>query len=268
MFTLGRKIDIHYKTNKVILVFALIITALGYLVTVDIKSSLYIGASIFMSWALTREIDPKHEYSAFAAASLSVINLFYFRKIEILSFFWILLTIRLINGITGKKITNLDIFLVFILTTFLTISNKNGVYFIPFMISTILLIKEKIKFRANWVFTVLALIIFIAESFFLEYYYIKNLQNITAFTAASIMVPIIYIFIKKLININGVLDDKGGQANKKRVRNSQTFYGITILILVLFSEISVNTVITYLSVIIGIILYSVFVKSFEKLKKY
>ena len=264
MFTLGRKIDLHYKTNKVILIFSLIMSVLGYLVTKDIKSALYIGAGTFISWALTRELDPKHEYSAFVAAALNTANLFYFKEIGILVFLWILLTIRLVNGITGEKTSILDISLVFALTMLITINNKNSVYFLPFIISTIILIKNGIKNKANLIFLSLASIIFIIEIFYFEYFHIEKIKFTSVFTVVSILLPIGYIFIKKFISIDGLLDDKGELASKKRIRDSQTLFASTILILILFSNISLNTLIIYISVISGIIIYSLFLRLYKK----
>ncbi|NLC65574.1 MAG: hypothetical protein GX752_01370 [Clostridium sp.] len=267
MFTLGRKIDIHYKTNKVILIFSLIISILGYLVTKDIKSALYIGGGTFISWALAREIDPKHEYSAFVAAALNTANLFYFKEIGILGFLWILLTIRLVNGISGEKTSTLDIILVFALTMFITINNKNGVYFLPFIIGVIILMKNGIKNKANLIFLSLAFMIFIVEIFYFEYFHMANIKFTSFFTIVSILLPIAYIFIKKYISIDGLLDDKGELASKKRVRDSQTLFAATIVILILFSNISLNTLIIYISVISGIIIYSLFLRLYKKIKK-
>lgn len=256
MFTLGRKIDIHYKTNKIIIIASLIVSALGYFITKDIKASLYLGAGTFITWALTREIDPKHEYSAFLSAGIYLINLFYFTEIGLLNFLWILLLIRLVTEITGKEITIIDILTVFGLTLFLTISNKNSIYIIPFVLGILLIIKYKPKSNINLGFLILSVLIYIVESFFLKYFYINTLDFKNIFLIISLSIPIIYIYIKKYISIDGLLNDKGEPANKNKVRHSQNLFAVTILIMVIFTKISFSSLVVYIAVILGIIIYS------------
>lgn len=263
MFTLGRKIDINYKTNKIILIVSLLVSIVGYFMTRDIKSALYIGVGTFITWALAREVDPKHEYSAFVAAGISLINLFYYNGISLLDFLWILLLLRLITGITGREITIVDTLIVFGLTVFLTISNKNFIYIIPFMVGIILLVKYGKKSKINLGFLVLSSLIFLVEGLFFKYYYVENLNSNNIITIISILLPLIYIFTKKFIKMEKLENDKGGPANKDKVRNSQTLYGIIIMLMVIFSRISLSSVIIHLSVISGIIIFSLIFSVFK-----
>ena len=50
MFTLGRKIDFNYKTNKTILILAVATGLAGHFIIEDIISALYIGMGTFLTW--------------------------------------------------------------------------------------------------------------------------------------------------------------------------------------------------------------------------
>ena len=108
MFTLGRKIDINYGTNKIIIILSLLVGLLGGIMTGEIKSGLYLALGTFLSWSLAREVDPGHEKSAFVAVGLSILNLFYYVKIEVLVLVWLILVMRMISRITGKELKFLD----------------------------------------------------------------------------------------------------------------------------------------------------------------
>ena len=71
-------IDFNYKTNQLVVLLTLAASAVGWLVTGAFLSGLSIGVGVFLTWALAREIDPKHDYSALLAAGFSLINLFYY----------------------------------------------------------------------------------------------------------------------------------------------------------------------------------------------
>ncbi|SFJ83256.1 hypothetical protein SAMN04488569_100124 [Marinilactibacillus piezotolerans] len=56
--------------------------------------------------------------------------LFYTESIHLLMLAWILTLLRAVNGITGKKLTLVDILGVFALTVFLSFLNENSLYLI------------------------------------------------------------------------------------------------------------------------------------------
>ena len=89
--------------------------------TGTVLSGVYVGFGFFLTWALVRELDPNHEYSALLAAAFSLLNLLYYENVQLLVVVWVLLLMRIINGITGKELTTFDIFSVLGLTTYLII---------------------------------------------------------------------------------------------------------------------------------------------------
>lgn len=218
IFTLVRKIDLNYTTNRIIVIISLLVAGTGYLITKDMRSSLYLGGGTFLTWALAREVDPKHEYSAFLCAAISLINIFYYKNIELLIIFWILLLIRIVSAITGKKITIVDVLSVVGLSIFLSISNQNIVYLIPCLLAVISLMIFNGKIKISLAF----------------------LSKIST----------------NFLSVNGVIDDKGNPADVLKIRASQLLFLITILLLFLFSDVGFNNAVIYISVIVGVTLYS------------
>ena len=267
MFTLGRKIDITYNTNKLILVITLIVAAIGYFMTGHVLSGIYIGAGSFLTWALAREIDPKHDYSAFVGVGLSLLNLFYYGKINLLIIFWIILMLRILNGISGEKLKPLDIFSVLGLTIYLSINNKNIVYIIPFIFAMIFASRFEGKSKMPLVALLIGLGAGLVELFYFKYFYVVDLDFSKIINILALVGSFIFITQAKRIDINNVIDDRGQQAQRKRIRATQMFCGNVILLLFLFVEMSPNNIIIYLSAMIGVIIYSLFVRPEREIKE-
>ena len=68
------------------------------------------GFSVFLAWALCRELDPDHDLSAFFAAGLSLLGLFILGHPSLSLLFWLLLLLRIVNRTTGLQATWLDSF--------------------------------------------------------------------------------------------------------------------------------------------------------------
>src|SRR5699024_10160013 len=102
MFTLGRKIDLRYKPNLIIVLAALVVGAAGWLLSEEFSLGISLGGGFFLTWVFSRELDPAHDYSAYLAAILSLSMLVDFESIHFLSALWLVLHMRAVNGITGK----------------------------------------------------------------------------------------------------------------------------------------------------------------------
>ena len=71
--------------------------------------------AFFLSWAISREIDPALEWSAFAALPFTLIAALMYGSPSLVTLFFILLLGRLINGSTGLQATPVDAALLIIL---------------------------------------------------------------------------------------------------------------------------------------------------------
>ncbi len=129
-FTLGRKVDFSYKTNLAVSILTLLIIIPGALIQGSFIGGLLIGAGFFLTWALTREIDPLHDFSAFFAGAFFLIGIIFFEGLDLALLFWVLLSLRFISGICGKKPTFLDLIVIFGFSSFLAISNEQSIYWL------------------------------------------------------------------------------------------------------------------------------------------
>lgn len=257
MFTLGRKIDFNYKTNKMILIISAMAMAAGFIVTGDIKSSIYIGVGTFLTWALTREVDPKHEYSAFLAAAISLLNIIYYENINLLVIFLVLLVLRLLNGITGKEITLLDLSLVLLLSIITSLSTENSIYLVPFLSAVMTLSGLSKNPKKYYIFLFISAAVFLFESFYLNYFAFEFIGLSNRINLVIIALAVIFVIWINFIKIKGTLNDNGQPVDEKRVRAAQMLYG-SIVILFFLGEVSLNNLIIYFAVMIGIIVYSFF----------
>lgn len=257
MFTLARKIDFSYKTNMIIAISSLLVACIGWFLTGQFISGIYIGGGVFLTWALSREIDPNHAYSAFLAAGFSLINLFYYEGIQLLVILWILLLMRAVSGITGKEITVIDIFSTLILSIYLSINNKSSVYLIVFILAIIFIIKAKDKITIKLTSIGISLGVIIWQSFFMKYLLINtiNYSNVISFFTITTLLISFILFL--LLSKEKITDDKGNKIKRSKIFKSQSLYSIAIFMLFLFDQISTNNLVIYLSVIIGVIIYNI-----------
>lgn len=267
MFTLGRMIDFNYKPNKLILLFSSLTVLLGWGVTGNLLSGVYIGVSVFLTWALTREVDPKHDYSALVAATFSLLNLFQYESFQLLDIAWILLFMRLVNRLSGKIPTTFDILGLLALTIYLSISMQNSSYFIIYFLAVAANRKNREKKVDLLLAGIIGLGFFLVESFFFGYLF-NHLPDRLNGIYILIVVALIFSFLLYwLLSKFRVEDDKGNSVAPARILTCQTMYSLAVLLLLLFGEMTWNNLIVYLSVLTGIAVYQIGTRVFNLNKK-
>jgi len=115
--TIGRPIDLRYPTNLAIVLLTLVMFAAGiWTMTMrgesfvaSVPHSLAWAGTVFLSWALAREVDPDRWYSAFFAAAGGFIAASMYAPPPLLAIFWFLLALRFINRSTGHPPGLLDV---------------------------------------------------------------------------------------------------------------------------------------------------------------
>ncbi|MBW4696891.1 MAG: hypothetical protein KME03_03110 [Aphanocapsa lilacina HA4352-LM1] len=106
---IGRSVDLSYPTNRAIAVLAgLTAAALSVLQlclgTPWLQSALWgltAGISVFLAWAIARELDPDQDLSAFVAAGLAIVGIGIWGLPDLGMLFWLLLLVRMVNRTTG-----------------------------------------------------------------------------------------------------------------------------------------------------------------------
>ncbi|MFL2076152.1 hypothetical protein ACEN3W_04980 [Marinilactibacillus psychrotolerans] len=154
-----------------------------------------------MTWAVTREIDPAHQSSAIIAAFFSLFHLlFYTESIHLLMLAWILTLLRAVNGITGKKLTLVDILGVFALTVFLSFLNENSLYLIVLGLALTRLFVLQIKKAAVLICGVITFVLIIVQLTFFDYGSFMGIDQLTAFHLAAAASAVLFAIFSVLVN--------------------------------------------------------------------
>lgn len=248
-------IDSNYKTNQLIVLLTLAATAVGWLVTGAFLSGLSIGVGVFLTWALAREIDPKHDYSALLAAGFALINLFYYESVSLLILGWLLLVLRMVNGLCGKAVTVFDMLLVLGLTTYLSFSNDNSIYLVVFLLAIYLVSKGRRLTRTFVIINAIASVLFLVQSFFLDYLNFDPVTDMDTLTTVFFTLIGLSFILFWFLSREDAQDDLGNKVNRSRLLAAQILYSASVLLLIFFDHVSPNNLIIYASVILAITLY-------------
>ncbi len=114
--SLGRTVDLRYPTNLAIVALALLAGAVaaawhwidGSALWAAIRWGASAGLATFLAWALTRELDPDNDLSAFGSASLVLAGLAVLGLPAMLPILWELVALRLVIRTTGLPARPLD----------------------------------------------------------------------------------------------------------------------------------------------------------------
>lgn len=84
------------------------------------------GLAVFLAWALSRELDPDYDLSAFVAAALTTAGIFFCGLPDFGGLFWLLLAVRVVNRTTGLPATIFDSIAVLGLGVWLSLRGNGG----------------------------------------------------------------------------------------------------------------------------------------------
>jgi len=114
--SLPRPLDPAYPTNTAISIIMMLVTLAAIpfyaLNGSPFSSSLilaaFAGLSVFIIWALAREMDPDHPSAAFVAVGLAIPGMIVYGLPDFLVLFFLLVGTRILNRTVGKPATLLD----------------------------------------------------------------------------------------------------------------------------------------------------------------
>lgn len=255
MFTLGRKIDFSYKTNFYIMLVVLTVFALKWLVSGDFVAGISLGGGAFLTWALAREVDPAHDYSAFVAVAISVAFLLANRNIQFLPLFWILIMCRAVSGITGKKLTWLDYLTLLALTLSLSFNRENSIYLLISVLAMLFIWKTADKNKWVIISGIIYLGFFIYQGLFMNGLTLSLFLDFTPLNYVSVVLPILLIPLFRSLSKIKTQDDQGNPADSSKIFSSQLLFLLFIVFSVLFSQVVLGNVFISLSVIVGVANY-------------
>ncbi|SDB83914.1 hypothetical protein SAMN05421734_101364 [Pelagirhabdus alkalitolerans] len=262
MFTLGRAIDMRYKSNIMILGLTLMAAILGWIFTGEGVLGLYLGGGVFLSWALARELDPAHALSAFVVAILSFSTFLSTNPIQVTLIFWLLLLMRVVNRITGKKLTLVDVVSTLGFTVFLSFSRENSLYLLLFMVAivSLVIIGERSMFvLISSSFTV---ILFLGQTIFMDSLSFISLGELDYLTGSLLILTFLSVPLFWKLSKANILDDLDKKVSSVRIFSSQLVYALAIILFTLYGSLTINDQLIHLAVILGIMLYHLSVRVF------
>ena len=225
--SIARPVDPRFATNRAIMaVMALV--ALGEFVLSILSGSGWLASmgaaggyalTLFLAWALCRELDPDRDLSAFVAAALALAGTVYWGIPDLAGLFCILVAMRVVNRATGLSATILDSIVLLALASWLTI-------------------------RGDWWFGAMTTIAFLADGVLVPYLRRNLVLAIVCLAATAVAVVftggsglgeqpllaasiafVLCLFFAPVLLASGVLttlaDDTGEALQPARVRSGQ-----------------------------------------------
>ncbi len=115
--SIGRAIDPKYPTNRAILVLTVVVTVIGAVAQLLRGMGLFegglwgirAGLAVFLAWMVCREFDTDHDLSAFVAAGLVLVGMFWWDPPNLGALLWLALVMRVVNRTTGLPATVVDV---------------------------------------------------------------------------------------------------------------------------------------------------------------
>lgn len=113
---IGRPLDPAWPTNRAIGIIAIIVWVIAGLLgmwkglgIVDANwNALLTSGSVFLAWAIGRELDPDRQPPAFLASGIMLMAITFTSAPPLLPALWILMLLRVVNRTTGLKATLFD----------------------------------------------------------------------------------------------------------------------------------------------------------------
>lgn len=260
MFTLGRNIDIHYPTNRLILIIALITALIGFITSADPMTGIKIGGTIFLTWVLSRELDPKREYGAFVSVAFALYSLFIPFEIALMEVLLFILILRIISTTCGKEPTWFDALTILGIAGYLSSTSDNPIFI---LLSVIAVFVSGALRKIMILYRILSLLVGGALGYILSMFFVDATFDTSVLSFFSIfIITIIYALFAyfDLKNEKKIFDDQNNQISPTKIFKSQLFFAMNFILVVLFSEQEIGNMILYIASMSGLILYGIISK--------
>lgn len=135
---IGRPLDPNYPASRAIIAVAVLIGLVGGAVQLFIIGSSLLDSfvwsveaagGVFFAWALSRELDPDNEMSAFVSPGLWILSLAVINAPGLLALLWFLWSLRILNRTSGLAAKSLDSILFLALGSWLSFQTS-GIYIV------------------------------------------------------------------------------------------------------------------------------------------
>jgi len=258
----GRSLDVNYKPNLYILLlvassvpiaFTFLIKSNDFLFSIG--NSVIIGISIFLAWAISREIDPDNDIAAFMPLPLFILGASVHGLPSVLAMLVILITLRMINRTVGVAFEAIDISISLSLSAFASYYLEN-VLMVPIISSAILIDALMDKRYKNLIFFLISvaiiamMVIFFDIGLALEKLAVEDYALVVL--ATTIYIPLVH----RSRSVNSIGDLTGISLEPTRVMACQLFFLIMIIALTFFQ--GMEKTYPYWSILLGLSIYNIF----------
>lgn len=228
---LGRPVILTEKTNAAIAAISFTVLVLAFAIPLfsgeePLKAAgLSLGAafSVFMAWALSRELDPDFPWAAFFPSALMMMLLLVWPQAfhpRFIALFWLLQTLRAINRTAGPKPTVFDSFFLLAATVWVSF---DGVWTAGFLAAAAFLLDGMLidsTDRHKW-FAIPAA----ATSVIALWAAPDAFPSVNAGEALYLLIPLA-LFLAVILNtkqLHSVGDRTGVKLNLRRLKAAQVF---------------------------------------------
>ena len=259
--SIGRPLDFNYKTNKAIVIITTITIMFGLVFSIlneftipnVILTGVSFGITFFVSWAISREIDPDNSISAFIGLIPLFTILFFWIETNIIILFWLLISLRIINRTTGLPARIFDsgmLFVISVLMSYFYSPIFGLLSAIVFLFDTKLIDGQKFQLIFASLSLFLSIIFFTINNkvFVLPIFSMLQLLSI-------LIITIVFAFISYFTkNVKSKGDRNNEPLSLSRIRTAQIFILFSVL-LMSFVEIGLTAMIPVWCVLSGVIIH-------------
>lgn len=259
---IGRSLDVNYRPNRHIIMLVglslpiaiLIMLYNGEGVLYSIKKSLIICIPIFLIWAISRELDPDNDYSAFVPIPIFILVSLYLDLNPIVIMLTLLVSLRMINRSVGLPFSETDYPLIIVFSAMISYYLEN-MYIMPIVGTAILidtLIDKNFK-RTLYFLLSIAVAVILAYHFDMDtsFVWIGFSSLIFVIFISFMYFPLIYISR----NVRSVGDMTGVSLDPARMMACQIFFLSSIIAMTFFQ--GMEETYPYWSIALGISIYNI-----------
>ena len=259
--SIGRPLDFNYKTNKAIVIITTITIIFGFVLSIlkeftipnVILTGVSFGITFFVSWAISREIDPDNSISAFIGLIPLYIILFFWTETNIIILFWLLISLRIIKRTTGLPARIFDSGMLFVISVLLSY------FYSPIfglLSAIVFLFDAKLIDGQKFQVIFASLSLFVSIIFFTINNKVFVLPNFSMLQLLSILIiAIVFVFISYFTkDVKSKGDRNNEPLSLSRVRAAQIFVLFSVL-LMSFVEIGLTAMIPVWCVLSGVIIH-------------
>ncbi|WP_292467025.1 hypothetical protein [Methanolobus sp.] len=234
--TIGRPFDYGYLTNWLMAIISfltfvsttIVSTIHGETFSKSLLTGVGTGLFIFLLWAISRELDPDNDWSAFVPVSLSLLILTFSERPMILVFLWLLLILRVVNHSTGMPAGIMD-------SLFIVLLGLTMTYYISWIYGVItatgFVIDSQLKYPAKYHIPAGILMLFASAIICIEnggMVFIRTLENLYPAILGSILFIPVIVNKKKLVSVG---DRTGKSLDTVRIRAAKLMAILAFIII-------------------------------------